>query len=257
MKIEMNNFFSQTGIPEIDFFLQNMSVENMPQQIQSFAQKTLQTYKNADRNTSDSISISGDVYIGSGVEIGDFSVIKGPAIIYDNAIIGEHSLVRNGSVIGKNSIIGHNCEINNSMILNDTTIAHCNVVSYSLIGNNVNFSAFAVAASYLLKNEKIREQTIPITLYDKEFKAYSANCNKYGAIVGDNSRIGALTVLNPGVIMEQNCVVYPLISIQPTYYHMNSHIFKESYFEQFFIQLGQREEKQKKDTAIKAERLDD
>lgn len=240
--MKIKKFFEPTTIREIDIFLENLSDKEMPQQIVSFTKKQLKDHKGIDSTAvvSDNVSINGDVCIGAHVIIEDYVVIKGPVIIYDNAFIGQHSLIRSGSVIGRNSTIGHSCEIANTMILNDTVISHYNVLSSSLVGSNVNFSAFASTAAYLIKNEKIKNQDIPVILHNDNYEIYQADSYKFGSIIGDNCRIGALTLLNPGVIMEKNCIVYPLLNIPNNYYHENSSIYKEEYLAQFFIQKGER-----------------
>lgn len=45
-------------------------------------------------------------------------------------------------------------------------------------------------------------------------KIIDTNCLKFGALVGDNSKIGANAVLSPGTILEQNSIVKRLELIE-------------------------------------------
>ena len=38
-------------------------------------------------------------------------------------------------------------------------------------------------------------------------KSLNTNCEKFGALVGDGSRVGANAVLSPGTMLERNAVV--------------------------------------------------
>ncbi len=263
MKIE--KFFAPTAIATIDNILNNLSDKDMLEQVTTSIYDFLSScssFISPDANISNSAIISGNVYIGSGVTIEDYAVIKGPVIIHDNAFIGQHVLIRGATIIGSNTIVGHGCEIVNSMILNNTTIAHYNIITCSLIGSNVNFSAFASTAAFLLKNTQIRELSVPVILHNAHGESYPANSYKFGSIIGDNCRIGAFTLLNPGVIMEKNCIVYPLLNVSTNYYRECSSIYMEEYQTKFIIQIGQRTSAHKtklssKPPRIKAIKIDD
>lgn len=260
--MNVDNFFGPTEIQAIDDFLKKLTDKGMPEEIASYTQNQVKDCQDISETAviSNNVSIKGNVYIGENVTIQDYAVINGPVMIFDGAFIGQHSLIRNGSVVGKNSIIGHSCEIANTMILSNTTISHYNVVSNSLVGSNVNFSAFASTASFLLKNKEIHNLNVPVILHNENYEFYPANCYKFGAIIGDNCRIGAFTLLNPGVIMERNCIVYPLLSIPANYYHKDSSIHTEEYAAKFIIQIGERMPTIKENSSsshIKAEKIDD
>ena len=261
--MKIKNFFNPTEIETIDRVLENLSDKDMLDQIMTSARKFLSTCPNfisPSATISPSASISGDVYIGPGVIIEDYAVIKGPVLIYDNTFIAQHVLIRGATIIGRDTIIGHGSEIANSMILNNTTIAHYNVITCSLIGSNVNFSAFASTAAFLLKNPQIRIPNMPVILHNEHGETYPANSFKFGSIIGDDCRIGALALLNPGVIMERSCIVYPLLNVSATYYRKDSSIYMEEYLTKFIIQIGQKPPKTSlvsKAPRIKAIRLED
>ena len=145
------------------------------------------------------------VVLGEGTVVEEGALIKGPAIIGKNAFIAHGAYIREGAIIGDNVKIGHSVEVKNSVILNNTSVAHLNYVGDSIIGNNVNIGGGAIIANFRLDG-----QTIKIKHNGEEIET---NLKKFGAIVGDNSKIGVNCVLNPGTIISKNSRVFPLTSV--------------------------------------------
>lgn len=150
-----------------------------------------------------------NVVIGKGTIVEKGALIKGPAIIGKNCFIAHGAYIRENVILGDNVKIGHASEIKNSIVLNNTHIAHFNYIGDSVIGNNVNLAAGAITANYRLdgKNVHVKHKKIKI----------DSKLIKFGAIVGDNVKIGVGAVLNPGTVLGKNCVVYPLVSVTGTY----------------------------------------
>ncbi|OGH06742.1 MAG: hypothetical protein A2171_01770 [Candidatus Levybacteria bacterium RBG_13_35_9] len=146
-----------------------------------------------------------NVFVGKGTVVEKGAFVKGPAIIGKNCFIAHGAYIRENVIIGDNVKIGHACEIKNSIILNNTHIAHFNYIGDSVIGNNVNFGAGAITANFRLdgKNVFVRNNSLKI----------DSKLLKFGAIVGDGTKIGVGAVLNPGTVLGKNCVVYPLINV--------------------------------------------
>jgi UDP-N-acetylglucosamine diphosphorylase / glucose-1-phosphate thymidylyltransferase / UDP-N-acetylgalactosamine diphosphorylase / glucosamine-1-phosphate N-acetyltransferase / galactosamine-1-phosphate N-acetyltransferase len=145
---------------------------------------------------------SDNVYIGEGTVIKEGALIEGPAIIGKNCVIGHACLIRKNCLLGDNVNIGHCVEVKNSIFLNNSTAAHFNYVGDSIIGNNVNIAAGAKLANVRLDKESVRLKF--------EDEVTDTGLIKFGAIIGDNSHIGANSVLNPGTILGKNTTVYPL-----------------------------------------------
>ncbi len=149
------------------------------------------------------------VVVGKGTVIEEGALIKGPAIIGKNCFIAHGAYIRDGAILGDNVKIGHSAEIKNSIILSNSSVAHLNYVGDSVLGKNVNFAGGAMAANFRLDGAKIR---IRHNGQDLE-----TNLTKLGAIIGDSSKIGANSVLNPGTILSKNSIVYPLTSVFGTH----------------------------------------
>lgn len=143
----------------------------------------------------DGIAIHASVTVEEGV------TIKRPFIAMENCQIRAHAYFREGVFLDRSVRIGPGCEIKSSIICSQTAIAHLNYIGNSIIGNQVNFEAGAIAANHY--NER-KDREIRIKYKDVILKT---GVHKFGALVGDYSRIGANAVLSPGTLLEKYSVV--------------------------------------------------
>jgi len=157
---------------------------------------------NEDFNIQDHIAIHKSAV----VEVG--AIIKTPAIIGRNCFVGANAYFREGVYLCDSVKVGQGCEIKSSIICSDTAVAHFNYIGNSIIGRNVNFEAGSVAANHY--NERISKKIF--VLYKSEI--IETNVEKFGSLVGDNSKIGANAVLSPGTVLEKNTIVKRLELIQ-------------------------------------------
>jgi len=148
---------------------------------------------------SKSAIIKGPVIIKSNVKIGDFVKIVGPCFIDEKTIIADYTLIRN-SHIGKKCLIGARSEIARSYIGNNTLL-HQNYIGDSVLGNNVLFGAGAITANFRFDEKIIKSSIKNINI--------NTNLQKFGAIVGNNSKIGVNATLLPGVKIGENCRIMP------------------------------------------------
>lgn len=134
--------------------------------------------------------------------------IKSPAIISANCYIGANAYFREGVYLDNSVKIGPGCEIKSSIICSETAIAHFNYIGNSIVGRNINFEAGSIAANHY--NERaIKKISV---LYNSEIIV--TNSDKFGSLIGDNSRVGANAVLSPGTILLKNSVVKRLELIE-------------------------------------------
>ena len=92
-----------------------------------------------------------------------------------------------------------------------------NCVLSSIIGYNANLGAGA--SSY---DTKLDSTNIEICLPEG---VYLPGLSKLGSIVGEAARIGTNAVLNPGSIIDEHSIIYPLCSVNgyiPPYSVMKS-----------------------------------
>jgi UDP-N-acetylglucosamine diphosphorylase / glucose-1-phosphate thymidylyltransferase / UDP-N-acetylgalactosamine diphosphorylase / glucosamine-1-phosphate N-acetyltransferase / galactosamine-1-phosphate N-acetyltransferase len=136
--------------------------------------------------------------IDDGVIIDDFVKIKGPAYIGKGSHIGMGSLIRN-SILEHNTMIGFNCEIGKSYFAGNAKISHHNVILDSLIGKNVWFGGYSGTANVLLTRNNIR--------YRIEGQLKDTGKNHFGAVVSNNSSIGAAVIIMPGRKIPPNSMI--------------------------------------------------
>lgn len=156
----------------------------------------------ADFKVENGIAIHKSVVLEHGI------TFKSPIIVMDNCHVGANAYFREGVFLDSYVKIGPGTEIKSSMIFSGTSIAHLNYIGNSIIGRNVNFEAGSIAANHY--NER----------YDKRIRVRFKNqiietgMEKFGALVGDNSKIGANGVLSPGTVLDKGTIVKRLELIE-------------------------------------------
>jgi len=157
---------------------------------------------------------SSGYHIENGIAIHNTAIIesgvamKRPVIIMRNCFVGANSYLREGVFLDEFVKVGANCEVKSSFIGSKTAIAHLNYIGNSIIGYHVNFEAGSVAANHY--NERVSKE---IWVKFKQ-KKINTRVTKFGALVGDDSRIGANAVLSPGTILEKKAIVKRLELIE-------------------------------------------
>lgn len=127
--------------------------------------------------------------------------LKGSMIIGSNCFIANGSLVRGGVILEANCTIGHCSELKTAVLFAGSKLAHLNFVGDSVIGSDVNIEGGAVIANY--RNEWLDKE---IQIHHKN-QRIATGVLKFGALVGDHSRIGANAVIAPGAIVNPNTVI--------------------------------------------------
>lgn len=139
------------------------------------------------------------VHFTSTIESG--VVIKGPAIIGPDCFIATGAYVRGGCWLEAACSLGPGIELKSSFVFKGSKLAHFNFVGDSLLGCGVNLEAGAIIANY--RNEQID----PAISFFHRGKWLETGATKFGALVGDRSRIGANAVVAPGAILEPATIV--------------------------------------------------
>jgi NDP-sugar pyrophosphorylase family protein len=195
----------------IDHFIEDFSAtfNNLPQSEPWNITNDLKTIiEKMILNLGDDYTIQDNIAIHKSATIENNVTIKSPAIIGKNCYIGANAYFREGVYLDHSVKIGPGCEIKNSIICSNTAIAHFNYIGNSIIGRNINFEAGSIAANHY--NERTNKKIS--VLYNSEI--IETNSDKFGSLVGDNSRIGANAVLSPGTILTKNSIVKRLELIE-------------------------------------------
>lgn len=145
--------------------------------------------------------IQNNIAIHRSAKISPSATLYGPIIIGADAHIGENAMLRNGVIIGRKTVIGHSSEIKQSIIFHESGIAHFNFVGNSIIGNRVNIEAGVVCCNHY--NERT-DKVINVNIDGRQIRIDAA---KFGSLIGDDSKIGANSVLSPGTLLPKNSLI--------------------------------------------------
>lgn len=133
--------------------------------------------------------ITGNVIIEEGTRVMPHAVIVGPCYIGKNCIIATSALVR-GSSIGDYSVVGYCTEAKGS-VWHSHVWTHMTYTGDSVIGENVSFGAGSVTGNFRL-DEKLIESAVG-------GEKIATHLLKFGAVVGNNCRLGIHSSLDPGI----------------------------------------------------------
>ena len=134
------------------------------------------------------------VHASAVIEAG--AVIKGPAIIGPKSFVASNSYLRGGVFLDQQCIVGPGCELKSTLMFRGSKVAHLCFVGDSIVGSDVNIEAGAIVANY--RNEMDDKRILILwkgTIID-------TGVEKFGALIGDNARIGANAVVAPGALIE-------------------------------------------------------
>jgi NDP-sugar pyrophosphorylase family protein len=145
--------------------------------------------------------VNGEVAVHEDAKIEENVTLKGPIIISSGCFVGAHAYLRGGVFLDEHVVVGPGCEVKTSIILNHSALAHFNFVGDSLLGVHVNMEAGSVIANHY--NERA-DKTIYVALSGR---THAISVKKFGALVGDHTKIGANAVLSPGTILPSESIV--------------------------------------------------
>ncbi len=140
-------------------------------------------------------SIQLDIAVHASATIEPGVVLKGPAIIGPRCFVATGAYLRGGVYLDENCIIGPGSELKTSFMFKGSKIAHLNFVGDSILGAGVNVEAGAIIANYRNEHD---DKHIRIRFRDM---IVETGATKFGALVGDGTRIGANAVIAPGAIL--------------------------------------------------------
>lgn len=129
------------------------------------------------------------------------SVLKGPLILGAGCFVASGAYLRDGSWVAENCIFGPGAELKSSFVFAGTRLAHLNFVGDSVLGEDVNLEGGSIICNY--RNERAAKEI----LVRVASKLHRTGTEKFGALVGDGSRIGANAVVAPGALLLPGTVV--------------------------------------------------
>ena len=159
------------------------------------------------------------ILIEEGARIESTAVIQGPAYIGRGAVVRSGAYIRANSIIFPGALVGHCTEVKNSILLDGASTPHFNYVGDSILGCKVN-----LGAGTRLSNNKVLKKTPHIEI-ELEGRMVDTGLRKMGAVLGNRTLTGCNSVLNPGCIVGEDSIIYPLVNVRKGYYAARS-LFK-------------------------------
>lgn len=174
---------------------------------------------------------SGYVKCGDNIWIHKTAVIAPSAHIGESVIIGADTEVRHcayirgGALVGCGCVVGNSTEIKNSILFDGVQVPHFNYVGDSILGYKAHLGAGAVTSNVKSDKSPVKAHTCGAI--------ENTGLKKLGALVGDFAEIGCNSVLNPGAVIGNGAVVYPLSSVRgyvppDTIYKSKNEIIKKT-----------------------------
>lgn len=136
-----------------------------------------------------------DFAIHASATIEDGVILKGVGIIGPRCNVAAGAYLRGGVMLGEECTVGPSSELKSSVLLSRSKLAHLNFVGDSIIGSDVNIEAGVVVANH--RNE-LEDKAIRI---EHDDQVIETGVVKFGALIGDDTRIGANAVIAPGAIL--------------------------------------------------------
>lgn len=149
----------------------------------------------------DDFEIRGDIAIHKSATVEAGAVLKGPLILGARCFVASGAYLRGGCWVGEGCTFGPGAELKTSFVFPGTKLAHFNFVGDSVLGAGVNLEAGSIVCNY--RNERDDKQ-VQVRI---DGKLVATGCDKFGALIGDQSRIGANAVLAPGAVLEPGAIV--------------------------------------------------
>jgi UDP-N-acetylglucosamine diphosphorylase / glucose-1-phosphate thymidylyltransferase / UDP-N-acetylgalactosamine diphosphorylase / glucosamine-1-phosphate N-acetyltransferase / galactosamine-1-phosphate N-acetyltransferase len=149
----------------------------------------------------DSFGRSGQVAVHRSAVVDESAVLTGPVIVSARCRVGPGALLRGGTWLDEDVTIGPHSEIKGSLIFAHSAAAHRNYVGDSIIGQDVNLEAGVVLANHF------NERTDKRIFVRVSGRAVATGLTKFGAVLGDGTRIGANAVTTPGTLLPPHSVV--------------------------------------------------
>lgn len=148
------------------------------------------------------VTLKGKVWLGKNSLIKSSAYIEGPVMIGENCTIGPNCFLRSYTTIGNDIKVGNGVEIKNTILFGNTNVPHLSYLGDSIVGYNCNFGAGAILTNFRLDGENIKVSV--------KGEQIDTGLKKFGAVIGDNVKVGSNVVVNPGRKIGSNSKIWPM-----------------------------------------------
>ena len=151
------------------------------------------------------VDIEGPVFIGPNTHIQSGVQITGPVYIGAGVHIHHGAQLRSGTIIGDLSVVGHSAELKASVCMAGSKMQSGVFVGDSFLGLGAR-----LGSGTILSNRRFDQGTISMGHGNVKLPTE----RKFlGAIIGDNSRLGANAVTSPGTLIGPNTWISSLVNV--------------------------------------------
>ena len=132
--------------------------------------------------------------------------VSGPCIVGANTEVRHCAYIRGSVLVGENCVVGNSTEVKNSILFDNVQIPHFNYAGDSILGYKVHMGGGTMTSN-------VKSDKSPVTVRNGE-ERIETGLKKFGAILGDYVEVGANTLLNPGVVVGCNSIIYPMACVR-------------------------------------------
>ncbi len=145
--------------------------------------------------------VSEHVWIHRTAKIFQSAYIGTPCIIGPETEVRHCAFIRGSALVGAGCVVGNSVELKNVILFDRVQTPHYNYVGDSILGYCSHMGAGSITSN-------IKSDKTPVVIRDSD-REIETGIKKVGAMLGDYAEVGCNSVLNPGVILGRECIVYP------------------------------------------------
>jgi NDP-sugar pyrophosphorylase family protein len=145
--------------------------------------------------------VSEHVWIHRTAEVFSSAYIGAPCIIGPRTEVRHCAFIRKAALIGADCVVGNSVELKNVILFDKVQTPHYNYVGDSILGYCAHMGAGSITSN-------VRSDKKNIIIHAPEGPV-ETGIRKIGAALGDHVEVGCNAVLNPGVVIGRNSMVYP------------------------------------------------
>jgi len=147
------------------------------------------------------VRIKGPVLVRKGAVIRSGAYLEGPLYIGEGSEIGPNCYLRPSSFVGRGCKVGAATEVKNSILMDGAHAPHHNYVGDSILGERVNLGSGTKIANLRLDEANVRVEL--------KGRLTDTKRRKFGAIIGDDTKVGINASIDVGTIIGENSKLGP------------------------------------------------
>ncbi|MDO8056566.1 MAG: hypothetical protein Q6361_06870, partial [Candidatus Hermodarchaeota archaeon] len=128
-----------------------------------------------------------------------------PVYLGPDTVVGNNCLIRDHTILDEQASVGFSCEVRNTVMMPHSQVGHLAFVGDSILGYGADLGASVVLSNYRFDGAEVQ-----VMLRDK---LVSTHTDKFGAVLGDQSKIGCGAIVLPGRTIGYNSWIDPGIVV--------------------------------------------